>query len=78
MDIIYTQSITVFDRNGDGYVVASEIQYVMHHLGHDLTFADVERIMKRGDSNADGRLDYNGKYWHMVLVHGCFRRGCIK
>ena len=50
----------VFDRNNDGYVSADEIKYVMKNLGHDLSDADVDDIMKKADVNGDGRLDYSG------------------
>ncbi len=50
----------MFDRNKDGYVVADEIKYVMKKLGHKLSDKDVEEIIRRGDENSDGKLDYRG------------------
>ena len=51
----------VFDRNKDGYVVADEIRYVMKSLGHNMSEAEIDGIIKEGDTNGDGRLDYHGK-----------------
>ena len=61
---MYTDSayIQVFDRNKDGYVVASEIKYVMKQLGQDLSDDDVDAIIRQADLDNDGRLNYKGQF----------------
>ena len=51
----------VFDRNNDGFVSANEIKQVMKSLGHKLTNGEVQEIIRRGDSNGDGKLNYEGR-----------------
>ena len=51
----------MFDRNNDGFVSANEIKQVMKSLGHKLTNEEVQEIIRRGDTNGDGKLNYEGR-----------------
>lgn len=42
-------------------MVADEIRFVMRNLGQSLTKREVEEIIRQGDTNGDGKLDYQGQ-----------------
>ena len=64
------EAFQVFDRNGDGYVVAEEIKYVMANLGQNLTDSEVLDIIKKADVDGDGRLNYEGEeYYNYYLLY---------
>ena len=50
----------MFDLNGDGFISASEFRAVMKSLGNDITSEEVDDIIKHGDINGDGLIDYEG------------------
>ena len=54
-------AFAMFDRNNDGFVNADEIKFVMTRLGHALSDADVDDILRDADTNGDGKLDYTGE-----------------
>ncbi len=56
------EAFQVFDKNGDGFVVAEEIKSVMKSIGKQISDAEIEEILGKADINGDGRLDYAGRY----------------
>jgi len=52
--------LKVFDQNKDGFVVAEEIKFVMKQLGQPMTDEEVDEILRQGDVNGDGKLNYSG------------------
>ena len=58
----------VFDQNKDGYVVADEIKYVMTRLGQPMTDDEVDEILRKGDINGDGKLNYTGKFRYQSCI----------
>ena len=50
----------MFDKNGDGFITATELRLVMSSLGENLTDSDVEEMFAEADVNKDGRIDYEG------------------
>ena len=58
----------MFDQNKDGYVVAEEIKYVMTRLGQPMTDEEVDEILRKGDVNGDGKLNYTGKCRHQSCI----------
>lgn len=50
----------VFDRNGDGFISASELRLVMTNLGEKLSDSDMEEMFAEADVNRDGKIDYEG------------------
>ncbi|KAK2172304.1 hypothetical protein NP493_970g00017 [Ridgeia piscesae] len=53
------EAFLVFDQNKDGFVVAEEIKFVMKQLGQPMTDEEVDEILRQGDVNGDGKLNYS-------------------
>ncbi|XP_037946792.1 calmodulin-like [Teleopsis dalmanni] len=49
----------VFDRNGDGFISAEELRYVMTNMGEKLTLEEANEMIREADLNGDGQIDYN-------------------
>lgn len=49
---------TLFDRNGDGFLDASELKATMASLGERVTDAQAAEMIVEADSNGDGKLDF--------------------
>lgn len=55
-----TDAFKVFDRNGDGFISASELRHVMTTLGEQLSDDEVENMIKEADVDGDGMINYEG------------------
>lgn len=53
-----TDSFKFFDRNGDGKISKEELGTVVQSLGHKVTDADLDKLMKDVDKNGDGFIDF--------------------
>ncbi len=58
----YTCFIIVSLRNGDGYIDLEELRNMLESTGEAITEDDIEELMKDGDKNNDGKIDYDGKF----------------
>lgn len=47
-------------RNGDGYIDLDELKGMLESTGECITEDDIEELMKDGDKNNDGKIDYDG------------------
>ncbi|CAO3658301.1 unnamed protein product [Umbelopsis ramanniana] len=47
-----------FDKNGDGRISFDELAMAMKELGEDMTHEELEAMMKDGDSDKDGMIDF--------------------
>lgn len=47
-------------RNGDGYIDLEELKAMLDSTGEAITEDDIEELMKDGDKNNDGKIDYDG------------------
>lgn len=52
----------MFDRNGDGFISASELRHVMTNLGEKLTDEEVEDMIREADLDGDGLVNYEGEF----------------
>ncbi|XP_022081065.1 calmodulin-like [Acanthaster planci] len=52
-------AFNVFDKNGDGYISAEELNEVMLNLGEKLTEAEINAMIQEVDTDADGKVNYN-------------------
>ncbi|RWS02470.1 calmodulin-like protein 3 [Dinothrombium tinctorium] len=66
------EAFRVFDRNGDGYISASELRHVMTNLGEKLTDEEVEDMIKEADLDGDGLVNYEGKLDRVGVSHNAF------
>ncbi|XP_008056126.1 troponin C, skeletal muscle [Carlito syrichta] len=49
----------IFDRNADGYIDAEELAEIFRASGEHVTEEEIESLMKDGDKNNDGRIDFD-------------------
>lgn len=55
-----TSSFILCFRNGDGYIDLEELKHMLDSTGEAITEDDIEELMKDGDKNNDGKIDYDG------------------
>lgn len=48
----------VFDRDGNGYISAEELRYVVTSFGEVLSNEEAEELIAMFDKNNDGQLEY--------------------
>lgn len=48
-------------RNGDGYIDREEFALIIRSTGEPITEDEIDELMKDGDKNADGMLDFDGR-----------------
>ncbi|XP_060062994.1 calmodulin-like [Ylistrum balloti] len=48
----------VFDKDGNGYISAMELRYVMTNLGERLSEEEVDEMIKEADIDGDGQVNY--------------------
>ncbi len=56
------EAFRMFDKDGNGLVDKEEIKNVLSSCGQPISDAEVDDIMKQGDTNNDGFLNYEGNY----------------
>jgi Ca2+-binding EF-hand superfamily protein len=59
----------VFDRDGNGFITAEELRYVMQNMGEKMSAHEVEEMIGDADSNGDGRLNYEGVLQFVQVIH---------
>lgn len=50
----------VFDKNGDGVISIDDLIFVMCQLGEKLTETEAKEMIKQGDLDHDGMIDFQG------------------
>lgn len=65
------EAFAVFDKDGDGFIGATELQSVMSQLGENLTLEDVHSMIREADQDGDGRINYKG-------IHNFFTQTNLK
>ena len=50
----------VFDHDGNGFISADELKYMMGFTGLPIGEEEVDGILKSLDRNGDGKLNYEG------------------
>lgn len=48
----------VFDKDGNGYISATELRHVMTSLGEKLTDEELEEMIREADTDGDGQVNY--------------------
>jgi len=49
----------VFDRDGNGFISASELRHVMNNLGEKLTDDELNEMIVEADLDGDGQINYS-------------------
>jgi calcium-binding protein CML len=52
------QIFKMFDKDGNGFITASELASSMAKLGHALTVEELTAMIKEADSDGDGRISF--------------------
>ncbi|KAL3874517.1 hypothetical protein ACJMK2_037523 [Sinanodonta woodiana] len=53
------EAFRVFDKDGNGYINASELRHVMTNLGEKLTDDEVDEMITAADKLGNGHINYN-------------------
>jgi calmodulin len=54
------QAFHVFDKDGNGFICAAELKHVMSNLGEKLADEEVDEMIREGDLDGDGQINYEG------------------
>ncbi|KAH7968641.1 hypothetical protein HPB52_010497 [Rhipicephalus sanguineus] len=52
------EAFRVFDRDGNGFITATELRHVMTTLGEKLTDEEVDAMIREADMDGDGQINY--------------------
>jgi len=52
------EAFKVFDKDGNGYITAMELRFVMNNLGEKLTEEEIEEMIVEADIDGDGQINY--------------------
>ena len=50
-----------FDKDGNGFISASELKHVMANVGEKMTDDEIEAMIGEADIDGDGQINYNGE-----------------
>jgi len=52
------EAFNVFDKDGNGFISASELRHVMTNLGEKLTDKEIDEMIREADVDGDGQISY--------------------
>lgn len=61
----------VFDKDGTGFINASDIRHIMTHLGDKLSDDEVDTFIRMADLDGDGHINYEGKALFTLSIFLC-------
>ncbi|KAL1917639.1 uncharacterized protein VTP21DRAFT_4032 [Calcarisporiella thermophila] len=54
----FREAFALLDKNGDGQLSGDDLKVVMQAIGEDLTQQEIEDILREGDVDGDGLINY--------------------
>lgn len=57
----------IFDKDGTGYVSASELRHVLTHLGEKLSDEEVDEMIREADITGDGQVNYDREFYFQFM-----------
>ena len=54
------EAFRVFDKQGNGFISASELRHVMANIGSKMMSAEIDEMIKAASESEDGMVDYEG------------------
>lgn len=58
--VYQSRTFCLLRRNGDGYIDREEFAIIIRSTGEPISEDEIDELMKDGDKNADGMLDFDG------------------
>lgn len=58
----------IFDKDGTGYVSASELRHVLTHLGEKLSDEEVDEMIREADITGDGQVNYDREFYFQFIL----------
>lgn len=52
------EAFRVFDKDGNGFISATELRYLMTNLSETLSDEEVDEMIRQADVDGDGMIDY--------------------
>ncbi|CAH3176449.1 unnamed protein product, partial [Porites evermanni] len=57
---VLRETFKIFDKDGNGYINASELKELMEKLGEKLSDEQIEKMIAEADLDEDGKVSYKG------------------
>lgn len=55
-------------RNADGYIDREEFALIIRSTGESISEEEIDELLKDGDKNNDGMLDFDGTFMMMSVL----------
>lgn len=62
------EAFATFDREGNGFISAQDLRYVLTHMGEKLRDEDVDEMIREVDLTGDGQVNFEGR----ILFSGSY------
>ncbi|KAI3872323.1 hypothetical protein MKX03_019590 [Papaver bracteatum] len=54
----YKEAFTLFDEDGDGYIIAKELSTAMRYMGKNPTEAEIQDMINEVDADKNGAINF--------------------